>query len=170
MQMVCSGGRAKGFHVVQYVPWSELSRFIDNAQVWRALNCEYIRLASAYDNFHYYLHFLSPRMQAIIDGLTREIFRLRTLCRELQDKLDRSLLTHPRRDDAIGDFRRILEEAWNRDQQDRRTTLALAKRQPVNNTDSLPQSSLGREGNDSDLHASELCKAGRRSPAKTANA
>jgi hypothetical protein len=169
IQMVCSAGRARGFRVIRYVPWSELSTFRDNLQVWRAINCEYMRLAYAYDNFHHYLHFVSPRMQSIIDDLNQEIFRLRTLCRELQDKLDRSLLAYPRRDDEVGDFRRILEEASNRDQQDRRAVLTLAKRHSLSNADRLPQSSPRRERIDQSLHAAELRKGGCRSSAKTAN-
>lgn len=127
IQIVCSAGRAKGFRVVQYVPWSELSRFRDNVQVWRAVNCEYIRLASAYDNFHLHLGFLSPRILEIMESLNSEILRLRIRCKELQDQLDRLLVTQTRRADDIGEFGRVLEEISRREEEDRRSDLDLIK-------------------------------------------
>jgi hypothetical protein len=113
--------------VIQYVPWSQLTRFKDNPQVWRALNCEYIRLGAAFDNFHTYLGFLSPGMREMIESLNAEIFRLRSKCRELQDRLDRLLLTYLRRSESIGEFGRILEEVSKREEDDRRSVLDLIK-------------------------------------------
>lgn len=125
-QTVTGGGRAKGFHVERYTPWSEVTSLKEQPEVWRALNCEYVRLSFAYDAFYDHLHFLSPRMLEIIDSLNNEIHRLRITCRDLQERLDRLLLTHRHGSDSIGrEFGRILEEITRRDEQDRSYILDL---------------------------------------------
>jgi hypothetical protein len=125
-QLVTGGGRARGFQVAEYIPWSGILSFKENPDLWRALNCEYVRLSSAYDNFHHYLGFLSPSMSEVIDSLNQEIFRLRAHCRELQDQCDRLLLTQPHRG-GPNEFRRILEEVNRRDEEDRRSTRRIVK-------------------------------------------
>jgi len=127
VQLVTGGGRAQGFHVVEYIPWSTLPRLKENPDLWRALNCEYIRLASAFDSFHTYLGFLSPGMREMIASLNAEIFGLRSNCRELQSQLDRLLLTYPRRSESIGEFGRVLEEISRRDEGDRRSAHDLIR-------------------------------------------
>jgi len=126
-QTVTGGGRARGFHVVEYIPWSDITKLKDDPDIWRAVNCEYIRLASAYDNFYDHLHILSPRMIELIDSLNHEIFRLRALCRDLRDRLERLLLTCPHGGDSLGEFGRLLEEINKRSEQDRRSALDLIK-------------------------------------------
>jgi hypothetical protein len=126
-QIVTGGGRGKGFHVVRYIPWSDVATLKEQPDVWRALYSEHIRLASAFDNFHLYLGFLSPRMRQIIDSLDSEIFRLRAKCQELQDCLDRLLVTYSRRGESVGEFRRILEEINRRDREDRKSRLGIIK-------------------------------------------
>jgi hypothetical protein len=66
-------------------------------------------------------------MLEIIDFLNNEIFRLRTLCKELQDRLDRLLVMHPHGVDKDGKFGRILEEVNKRDREERRSALELIK-------------------------------------------
>jgi len=126
-QIVTGGGRARGFHVIDYVPWSQIVKLKAQPDVWRALNCEYLRLSSAYDNFHHYLGFLSPSMSEVIDSLNGEILRLRTLCRELRDQRDRLVLMYPR-GGASHEFGRILEEVNKRDEEDRRSVFELINR------------------------------------------
>jgi hypothetical protein len=126
VQLVTGGGRGSGFRVLEYLPWSSIPDLRQNPEVWRALNCEYLRLSSAYDNFHHYLGFLSPNMSEVIDSLNREIFRLRALCRELKDQRDRLLLTCPH-GGGSNEFGRILEEISKREEDDRRSALALIK-------------------------------------------
>jgi hypothetical protein len=112
--------------VLEYLPWSKIGDLKGDPEVWRALNCEYVRLSSAYDNFHHYLGFLSPSMSEVIASLNREIFRLRTLCQELRDQRDRLLLMYPR-GGASHEFGRILEEVNRRDREERGCALELIK-------------------------------------------
>jgi len=86
-QLVTGGGRASGFHVIQYLPWSTLTSPYRNPELWRAVNCEYIRLAGAYDQFYECLGFLSPQIRELLQTLNHEIFRLQTRCRDLEDRL-----------------------------------------------------------------------------------
>ena len=60
-----------------------------------------------------------------MDSLNNEIFRLRTVCKELQDRLDRLLLIHPHGVDTNGQFGRILEEISRRDEKNRRSAIDL---------------------------------------------
>lgn len=124
VQLMTGGGRGRGFHVIERIPWSDLSRLRARAEVWESLNCEYIRLASAYDNFYDYLGFLSPRMLEVTNALTAEIFRLRNLCRDLTDRLGRVRLSHVG-GDSVGDLGRFLEQASKRDEQDRSSVHAI---------------------------------------------
>jgi hypothetical protein len=139
---VTGGGRAKGFHVERYVPWSEISRLKEQPDVWRGLNCEYLRLSSAYDNFYYYLGFLSPSMSETIASLNQEIFRLRVLCRELRDQRDRLLLMNPH-GGRPSEFGRILEEVNKREGEDRRSVLELINRDISSDSDRSVDSSSG---------------------------
>jgi hypothetical protein len=123
-QLVTGGGYASGFHVVQYIPWSAISSLRDNPEVWRALNCEYVLLAAAYDRFYEKFGFLSPRMKKLLLVLNGQIFRLRELCRDLLDQLDRFRLNHAGYD-SLGSFGRFLEEANKRDKHDRGSVRAL---------------------------------------------
>jgi hypothetical protein len=123
-QIVTGGGRARGFHVIGQISWTDVAKLKMNPQIWQALNCEYIRLGSAYDNFYDYLGYLSPRMQDVTNALTTEIFRLRAICRELMDQLDRSRLNHTGHD-SLGSFGRFLEEANKRDKNDRGSVRAI---------------------------------------------
>jgi hypothetical protein len=66
-------------------------------------------------------------MLEIMDSLNKEIFRLRMLCKELQDRLDRFLVMHPHGVDTDGKFGRVLEEVNRRDREERRSTLELIK-------------------------------------------
>lgn len=125
-QTVTGGGRARGFRVERYIPWSEVTSLKEQPEVWSALNCQYVRLSFAYDAFYDHLHFLSPRTLEILDSLNSEIFRLRTLCKQLQDQLDRLLLTRPH-GDGSNEFRRILEEVNGRDEEDRRSARDLIR-------------------------------------------
>lgn len=123
-QLVTGGGRGSGFHVVRYIPWSNILGLKTDPGAWRALNCEYIRLASAYDNFYDHLGFLSPRMLDVTNALTAETFRLRVRCRELTDLLERSRLYYAGYD-AFGSFGRFLEEANKRAKHDRTSVRAI---------------------------------------------
>jgi len=125
-QLVTGGGRGSGFRVLEYLPWSKIGDLKGNPEVWRALNCEYLRLSSAYDNFHHYLGFLSPSMSEAIASLNREIFRLQALCRELRDQRDRLLLMCPR-GGRSSEFGGILEEISRREEEDRRSARDILK-------------------------------------------
>jgi hypothetical protein len=126
-QTVTDGGRAKRFRVERYTPWSEVAYLKEQPEVWRALNCECVRLSFAYDAFYEHLHFLSPRMLESMGFLNNENFRLRTLCKELRDPLDRLLVMRPHGVETDGKFGRILEEVNRRDREERRSALELIK-------------------------------------------
>ena len=126
-QLVTGGGRGSGFHVVRYLPWSSISSLRGEPEVWRAINCEYLRLASAYDLFYDNLGFLSPRALEITNLLKNEIFRLRNVCRELQERLGRVVLIRPYGGDLAGKFGRIIEEINRRDEEDRDSTFDMVK-------------------------------------------
>ena len=70
VQIVTGGGRAKGFKVVKYLPWSTLPTF-KNKDVWNSLLCLYNRLGAAYDRFYEVLGFLSPKMKTLLQQLQR---------------------------------------------------------------------------------------------------
>jgi hypothetical protein len=123
-QVVTGGGRGRGFHVVQHIPWTEIAKLKMDTQIWNALNCEYVRLASAYDSFYDYLGFLSPRIRDLVGALNAEIFRLRALRADLMNQLDRSHLSQTGYDE-LGSFRRFLEEANKRAKRDRDSTRAI---------------------------------------------
>lgn len=65
VQVVTGGGRAKGFRVAKYLPWSTLPT-LRQTDVWTSLLCLYNRLAAAYDHFYQVLGFLSPKMRALL--------------------------------------------------------------------------------------------------------
>jgi hypothetical protein len=66
-------------------------------------------------------------MLEIMDSLNSEIFRLRTLCKELQDRLDRLLVMYPHGVETDGEFGTILEEINRRDEENRRSAIDLVK-------------------------------------------
>jgi len=70
VQIVTGGGRAKGFRVAKYLPWSTLPT-LKQTVVWDSLLCLYNRLATAYDEFYRVLGFLSPKMKTLLQELQR---------------------------------------------------------------------------------------------------
>lgn len=68
VQIVTGGGRAKGFRVAKYLPWSTLPT-LKQTVVWDSLLCLYNRLATAYDEFYRVLGFLSPKMKTLLQEL-----------------------------------------------------------------------------------------------------
>ena len=64
VQVVTGGGRARGFRVEKYLPWSTLPA-LKHVNAWNSLLCLYGRLADAYDHFYQVLGFLSPEMRRI---------------------------------------------------------------------------------------------------------
>jgi len=70
VQIVTGGGRAKGFKVLKYLPWSTLPK-IRQTEVWNSLLCLYERLGTAYDHFYEVLGFLSPKMKTLLQELQR---------------------------------------------------------------------------------------------------
>lgn len=69
-QIVTGGGRAKGFTVVKYLPWSTLPT-LRQTDLWNSLLCLYNRLGAAYDRFYQVLGFLSPKMKTLLEELQR---------------------------------------------------------------------------------------------------
>lgn len=69
-QIVTGGGRAKGFKVAKYLPWSTLPA-LRQTEVWNSLLCLYNRLGAAYDHFYEVLGFLSPKMKTILQELQK---------------------------------------------------------------------------------------------------
>lgn len=63
-QIVTGGGRARGFKVQQYLPWSALPEI--KTQAWNSILSIYSRLGAAYDNYYEFLGFLSPKMGALV--------------------------------------------------------------------------------------------------------
>jgi hypothetical protein len=70
LQLVTGGGRAKGFKVARYLPWSTLPT-LKQTYAWSSIVALYGRLASAYDNFYQTLGFLSPEIQRMLRELQR---------------------------------------------------------------------------------------------------
>ena len=70
VQIVSGGGRAKGFSVEKYLPWSTLPT-LKQTNAWNSLLCLYERLGAAYDNFYHVLGFLSPEIGKIIQELQK---------------------------------------------------------------------------------------------------
>jgi hypothetical protein len=68
LQLVTGGGRAKGFRVAKYLPWSILPT-LKQTYAWNSILILYNRLASAYDNFYQTLGFLSPEIQRMLREL-----------------------------------------------------------------------------------------------------
>jgi predicted choloylglycine hydrolase len=68
VQIVTGGGRAKGFTVEKYLPWSTLPT-LKQTNTWNSLLCLYDRLGAAYDNFYQVLGFLSPEMKKVMKEL-----------------------------------------------------------------------------------------------------
>jgi len=67
LQIVTGGGRAKGFRVVEYLPWSSLPSFA-RTETWNSILCLYNRLGAAYDLFYETLGFLSPKMRMLLQS------------------------------------------------------------------------------------------------------
>jgi len=65
IQIVTGGGRAKGFTVAKYLPWSTLPT-LRQTDVWNSLLCLYNRLGAAYDHFYQVLGFLSPEIKKLL--------------------------------------------------------------------------------------------------------
>jgi len=70
VQIVTGGGRAKGFRVEKYLPWSTLPN-LRQTNVWNSILCLYNRLGAAYDFFYETLGFLSPKIRTLIERLQR---------------------------------------------------------------------------------------------------
>lgn len=64
-QIVTGGGRASGFKVQQYLPWSGLPA-MKKTEAWNSVLSIYGRPSAAYDNYYDFLGFLSPRMRALL--------------------------------------------------------------------------------------------------------
>ena len=67
VQLVTGGGRAKGFRVVKYLPWSSLPSFA-RTETWNSILCLYNRLGAAYDLFYETLGFMSPKMRMLLQS------------------------------------------------------------------------------------------------------
>lgn len=67
LQLVTGGGRAKGFRVLEYIPWSTLPS-LARTEAWNSLLYLYNRLGAAYDLFYETLGFLSPRMKTLLES------------------------------------------------------------------------------------------------------
>jgi hypothetical protein len=67
-QIVTGGGRAKGFTVEKYLPWSTLPT-LKQTDAWNSLLCLYDRLGAAYDHFYQVLGFLSPEVKKLLQEL-----------------------------------------------------------------------------------------------------
>ncbi|MGD0495780.1 MAG: hypothetical protein ABSB28_07030 [Candidatus Bathyarchaeia archaeon] len=65
VQVVTGGGRARGFRVEKYLPWTTLPA-LKQTNAWNSLLYLYGRLADAYDHFYQVLGFLSPEMCRIL--------------------------------------------------------------------------------------------------------
>lgn len=70
VQVVTGGGRAKGFKVAEYLPWSSLPA-LKQTDAWNSLLCLYNRLGAAYDHFYQVLGFLSPEISKILQELQK---------------------------------------------------------------------------------------------------
>ncbi len=68
LQIVTGGGRAKGFKVEKYLPWSTLPK-LRQTNAWNSLLCLYNRLGAAYDQYYLTLGFLSPEIKKILQAL-----------------------------------------------------------------------------------------------------
>lgn len=65
VQVVTGGGRAKGFRVAEYLPWTSLPT-LKNTNAWNSILSLYNRLGAAYDNFYQVLGFLSPEIKRLL--------------------------------------------------------------------------------------------------------
>jgi len=70
VQIVTGGGRAKGFRVEKFLPWSSLPT-LKQTEVWNSLLFLYDRLGAAYDRFFQVLGFLSPEIKKILHELQK---------------------------------------------------------------------------------------------------
>jgi hypothetical protein len=68
LQVVTGGGRAKGFKVLEYLPWASLPT-LTQTDIRTSLLCLYDRLGAAYDHFYETLGFMSPKMNALLQAL-----------------------------------------------------------------------------------------------------
>jgi len=64
-QIVTGGGRARGFKVAEYLPWSALPQ-LNRTYVGSSIRSLYSRLAAAYDRFYEVLGFMSPKMRMLL--------------------------------------------------------------------------------------------------------
>jgi hypothetical protein len=69
-QIVTGGGRAKGFRVEKYLPWTTLPT-LKQTNAWNSLLFLYGRLADAYDHFYEVLGFLSPEIKRMLQELQK---------------------------------------------------------------------------------------------------
>lgn len=139
IQVVTGGGRAKGFKVARRIGWASLPSLDPSSDLMQAVNCEYSRLAEAYDNFHFYLGYLSPAMKALTDSLREEIFRLRARIEMLANRTDRlQLMSTIERSDEVGGIEEIIQRVQEREEQEadgRRELLRGLHRQARNCSD-----------------------------------
>jgi hypothetical protein len=70
VQIVTGGGRAKGFRVAEYLPWSMLPT-LKQTLAWNSVLSLYDRLGAAYDHFYQELGFLSPEISRILRELQK---------------------------------------------------------------------------------------------------
>jgi hypothetical protein len=70
VQLFSSLGRAKGFKIEEYLPWSALPTQKQTI-AWNGILSLYARLAAAYDHFYQELGFLSPEIQRLVKQLQR---------------------------------------------------------------------------------------------------
>lgn len=70
VQLFSSLGRAKGFKIQEYLPWSALPT-LKQTSAWNSLLSLYGRLSLGYDHFYQELGFLSPEMQKLINQLQK---------------------------------------------------------------------------------------------------
>lgn len=68
--IMSGGGRAKGFTVEQYLPWTTLPT-LRRTNAWNSLLCLYDRLGTAYDHFYQILGFLSPEIKKLLQESQR---------------------------------------------------------------------------------------------------
>lgn len=69
-QFVTGGGRARGFKVAEYLPWSALLK-LNRTNVGSSIRNLYGRLATAYDRFYEVLGFMSPKMRTLLEAYQR---------------------------------------------------------------------------------------------------
>ncbi len=136
VQVVCGGGYRRGFTVARRITWADLRSLDQTSDLMRAINCEYRRLAEAFDNFHFYLGYLSPAMKALVENMRQEIFRLQARMDVLTNRADRlQLMNMIERSDEFGRIEEIITRIQDREQREtkaRRELLAGSRPQARN--------------------------------------